>query len=81
MDNSLRRCLGDPGENSIEAERLYTAGTAPEALRRVLELGFDELAANEIDAQCATWHSANRRVMEKTCKSMRSSSGPEIFWR
>ena len=37
-----------------------------EALRRVLAFGFAELAASEIDAQCATWNAASRRVMEKT---------------
>jgi ribosomal-protein-alanine N-acetyltransferase len=37
-----------------------------EALRRVLAFGFEELAASEIDAQCATWNTASRKVMEKS---------------
>lgn len=40
-------------------------GYMTEALRRVLAFGFDELGADEIDAQCATWNTASRRVMEK----------------
>ncbi len=40
-------------------------GYMTEAVRRVLAFGFDELAASEIDAQCATWNAASRRVMEK----------------
>ena len=40
-------------------------GYMTEALRRVLAFGFDELAACEIAAQCATWNAASRRVMEK----------------
>jgi ribosomal-protein-alanine N-acetyltransferase len=41
-------------------------GYMTEALGRVLAFGFDELAADEIDAQCATWNVASRRVMEKS---------------
>jgi RimJ/RimL family protein N-acetyltransferase len=35
------------------------------ALGRVLDFGFNEFAASEIDSQCATWNAASRKMLEK----------------